>query len=109
MIAGLYRKEADAMINTWHQSYFETEGLRVFWIVPREATNKTLPMTVAPQPTELQRVLVGRSEVLTPAFEKELQIAYGKNAGYLPSPYAGDRYYLAYQTLLKQMPYLGVV
>src|SRR5262249_36569268 len=27
--AGLYHKEADAMVNTWEKSYFRTDGLRV--------------------------------------------------------------------------------
>jgi hypothetical protein len=31
---GLYRKEADAMIETWRDSWFE-EGMRVFYLVPR--------------------------------------------------------------------------
>jgi hypothetical protein len=32
---GLYRKEAEPMVETWRDSWFE-EGIRLFYIVPRE-------------------------------------------------------------------------
>lgn len=66
---GLYEKEADAMLNTWRDSWFE-EGLRVFYIMPRKTTDEILPITLDPQPEELVRVLVGRTELLTPEMEK---------------------------------------
>lgn len=68
---GLYAKEADAMLNTWRDSWFE-EGLRVFYILPRKTTDAILPMTIAPQPSELVRVLVGRTEIITPEMEKNV-------------------------------------
>src|SRR5262249_23299695 len=40
---GLYEKEAAAMVKTWRDSWFE-EGLRVFYIVPRRATDAILPL-----------------------------------------------------------------
>lgn len=70
--SGLYEKEAAAMIKTWRSSWFE-EGLRVFYILPRPATDAVLPITIDPRPTELVRVLVGRTEVLTPEMEKSVQ------------------------------------
>ena len=73
---GLYPEEADGMVQTWWKSYFRTEGLRVFWVVPREFTDQILPMQVKPAPRETVRVLVGRSEVLRPRFEKELLAAF---------------------------------
>jgi hypothetical protein len=69
---GLYEKEAQAMVATWRDSWFE-DGLRVFYIVPRALTDKTLPLTIEPQPTELVRVLVGRTEVITPEIEQAIQ------------------------------------
>lgn len=66
---GLYEKEADAMLNTWRSSWFE-EGLRVFYIMPRKTTDAILPISIDPQPEGLVRVLVGRTEVLTPEMEK---------------------------------------
>ena len=69
---GLYEKEATAMIKTWRSSWFE-EGMRVFYILPRQTTDAILPVTIEPRPAELVRVLVGRAEVITPQMEKTVQ------------------------------------
>lgn len=69
---GLYEKEAAAMVKTWRDSWFE-EGLRVFYIVPRRATDAILPITITPAPNELVRVLVGRTEIITPEMEQAIQ------------------------------------
>jgi hypothetical protein len=66
---GLYEKEADAMLDTWRTSWFE-EGLRVFYLMPRKTTDTIIPINIDPQPVELVRVLVGRTELLTPEMEK---------------------------------------
>jgi hypothetical protein len=66
---GLYEKEADAMLNTWRNSWFE-EGLRVFYLMPRKTTDEILPINIDPKPQALVRVLVGRTELLTPEMEK---------------------------------------
>ncbi|HEY3226838.1 MAG TPA: hypothetical protein VGK61_07595 [Planctomycetota bacterium] len=65
---GLYEREAKAMIKTWRDSWFEP-GLRVFYVVPRRATDVILPITIEPKPENLVRVLVGRAEILTPEME----------------------------------------
>lgn len=70
--SGLYEKEATAMIKTWRDSWFE-EGMRVFYILPRQATDVVLPITIDPTPAELVRVLVGRVEVITPEMEKSVR------------------------------------
>jgi len=70
--SGLYEKEADAMIKTWRTSWFE-EGLRVFYVLPREITDTVLPIDIDPKPSQLVRVLVGRAEVITPEMEKSVQ------------------------------------
>lgn len=62
--AGLYEKEAKAMLETWRDSWFE-EGLRVIYLVPRAMTDEVLPLEVSPAPASAVRVLVGRFEVLT--------------------------------------------
>lgn len=67
---GLLESEASAMIQTWWTSYFESEGLRVFWVLPRETTDRILPLNVKPSPEKTVRVLVGRSEVLRPRTEQ---------------------------------------
>src|SRR5262249_15266277 len=68
---GLYEKEAAAMVKTWSDSWFE-EGLRVFYIVPRRATDEILPITINPRPSELARVFVSRAEIITPEMESDI-------------------------------------
>jgi hypothetical protein len=65
---GLYEKEANAMLDTWRDSWFE-EGLRVFYIMPRSAIDEILPLNIEPRPAKLVRVLVGRTELITPEME----------------------------------------
>jgi hypothetical protein len=84
--AGLYEKEADAMIKTWRTSWFE-EGTRVFYVLPRATTDTVLPIDIDPKPTQLVRVLVGRAEVITPEMEKSVQ----KQVGLLADPSPGVR------------------
>jgi hypothetical protein len=66
--AGLYEKEARAMLETWGDSWFE-EGLRVFYLLPRNATDSIIPITIKPVPAELVRVMVCRAELITPELE----------------------------------------
>jgi hypothetical protein len=76
--AGLYRREADAMVKTWEDSWFAEDGVRVLYILPRPWTDGTLPMTLTPTPRELVRVMVGRAEVLAPGTERSLVEQLGK-------------------------------
>jgi hypothetical protein len=71
--SGLYPKEARAMVNTWRRSYFESDGIRVLYVLPQAWTETFLPMTLSPKPKTLVRVMVGRTELLTP--EREAQAA----------------------------------
>jgi hypothetical protein len=71
---GLYEKEAQAMVETWRDSWFE-EGTRLFYIVPSAMVDQILPLTVEPQPAKVARVFVGRVEVFTPATIKAVQDA----------------------------------
>jgi hypothetical protein len=66
---GLYAAEAGAMVKTWRASWFGEEGLRVLYILPRTWTDRTLPLTIQPQPQEITRVMVGRAEVIAPEVE----------------------------------------
>ena len=86
---GLYEKEADAMLGTWEKSYFKTDGLRVFWIVPREFVDRELPLTITPEPTKINRVFVGRVDILRPEFEKKI-MTMDNNAYY--TEYNSHRY-----------------
>jgi hypothetical protein len=71
--AGLYEKEATAMVNTWERSYFRTEGLRVLYLIPRSAVDSAIPIQIKPAPDQLVRVMVGRVEVLTPQRERQIE------------------------------------
>ena len=68
---GLFDDEADAMLNTWERSYFQGVGQRVFFIVPREWTDRALPLKFS-VPVELTRVMIGRIELVTPAQRRAL-------------------------------------
>src|SRR5262249_28234328 len=67
--AGLYEKEARAMVKTWDTAWFGEDGTRVLYLVPRGRTDELLPLTVEPKPDEVVRVLVGRHDFLTPEQE----------------------------------------
>jgi hypothetical protein len=69
---GLYSREAIAMVNTWKDSWFNEDGLRVLYTLPRQWTDRTLPLTLHPHPRELVRVMVGRAEILSPTLEQNL-------------------------------------
>ena len=47
--SGLYPAEAQAMIETWKDSWFE-EGTRLFYVVPRSRIDEILPLDVQPAP-----------------------------------------------------------
>lgn len=76
--AGLYRKEALAMIQTWRDSWFE-EGMRVFYIVPPEQIDQQLPLRITPAPSAIVRVFVARIELMSPVVREviETRIAQG--------------------------------
>jgi hypothetical protein len=80
--AGLYPDEAQAMVNTWNDSWFAEDGVRVLYLLPRPWTDEILPLTLTPQPTELTRVMVGRAEIITPQVETNLfQLVSAAHAG----------------------------
>jgi len=70
--AGLYPREADAMVKTWTDSWFQEDGVRVLYLLPRSWTDRTLPLTLEPAPRDLVRVMVGRAEVILPTVQRDL-------------------------------------
>lgn len=72
--AGLFAREATAMVNTWDDSWFQEEGVRVLYILPRAWTDQTLPLQMDPTPKELVRVMVGRAELIPPDTERRLSL-----------------------------------
>jgi hypothetical protein len=70
--AGLYEKEARAMVDTWQDQWFAEEGTRVLYLLPHAWTDRTLPLQISPQPDRVVRVMVGRAELITPSVEREI-------------------------------------
>ena len=68
--SGLFAKEARAMVNTWSTSYFQTDGIRVLFVLPQSWTDAFIPMTLDPEPRKLVRVMVGRLEMLSASRER---------------------------------------
>ena len=64
-------KEIGAHVRFEGDLLIAADGLRVFWVVPAAKTDAILPLQVSPAPDKIVRVIVGRSEVLRPAREKE--------------------------------------
>lgn len=62
---GLYPDEAEAMLATWEVSYFQSPGVRLFFLVPRAWTDRVLPLEISGE-TKVTRSMVGRIELVTP-------------------------------------------
>jgi hypothetical protein len=75
---GLYQDEAQAMFETWRDSWFE-EGSRLLYIVPREFVDSVLPLSIHPSPAQIVRVFVGRMELVTPATQRAVEQAFATN------------------------------
>ncbi|HEY2431741.1 MAG TPA: hypothetical protein VGI12_03635 [Vicinamibacterales bacterium] len=71
---GLYPREAQAMVDTWKDSWFE-EGARLLYVVPRADVDAILPLSMSPGPAALARVFVGRIELMTPATLRDVKAA----------------------------------
>jgi len=71
----LYLDEARAMIATWRHSWFE-EGSRILYVLPAPAVSAILPLAVSPAPVSTVRVFVGRLELVTPATERAVELAF---------------------------------
>src|SRR5262249_875931 len=69
---GLYEKEAAAMVKTWESAWFQERGMRVLYLLPRAWTDRALPLAIAPAPKAIERVMVARAEIITPASETAL-------------------------------------
>jgi hypothetical protein len=89
--AGLYGKEAAAMVRTWERAWFGEDGDRVLYLVPRGRTDELLPLTVTPKPGEVVRVLVGRHDFLTPEREAAVDRIVGRMRGTKAEREAAER------------------
>jgi hypothetical protein len=75
---GLFPMEAQAMVETWRDSWFE-EGSRLIYIVPSRAIDAILPLQVEPVPSQTARVFVGRIELVTPETKRSVEEAIAKS------------------------------
>ena len=71
---GLFPKEAQAMVETWRDSWFE-EGSRLIYIIASSAVDAILPMQVEPASSHTVRVFVGRIELVTPETKRSVESA----------------------------------
>ena len=76
--SGLFAKEARAMVNTWQTSYFQTEGIRVLFVLPQSWTDAFIPMNIEPQPRKIVRVMVGRLEMLSADRQRRAEAAIAR-------------------------------
>ena len=92
---GLFEDEADALLNTWQVSYFQSAGLRLFFLVPESWTNQVMPLRIGtrhgqkPVEAEITRVMVGRIEIVTPEQRALLARLSGDSATAALRPPAG--------------------
>lgn len=89
---GLFPKEAEAMLATWENSYFQSRGLRLFYMVPREWTDRHLPLRVSGV-TQITRAMIGRIELVTPE-QRETIERLVKISSVSPSELPGGYYLL---------------
>jgi hypothetical protein len=75
---GLFDQEAQAMVDTWKDSWFE-DGARLLYIVPRHDVDEILPLAISPTPAAVARVFVGRIELVTPATIRDVKAAVAAN------------------------------
>lgn len=93
--SGLYVDEARAMVATWSRSWFQRDGARVVYLLPREQTDAVLPLHMDPRPKELVRTMVGRLEFITPEVRQRVEGALRAQAGDDPAAAAAARRELA--------------
>src|SRR5206468_399685 len=70
---GMANDEARAMVATWSRSWFQSEGTRILYVVPRPLVDALLPLRIDPKPDAIERVLLARIECIPPATEAEVE------------------------------------
>jgi hypothetical protein len=94
---GLFVKEAQAMIDTWRDSWFE-EGARLIYIVPSQTVNSLLPLQIEPPPAQTARVFVEGIELIPAETEDAVAQALANNDWSML-----DRYSRFLDPILKRM------
>lgn len=71
--SGLNDDEAAAMLETWQRSYFESPGMRLFYLLPQSWTDEVLPLHLEGPARVECRVMMGRVELVTTHQREVLQ------------------------------------
>jgi hypothetical protein len=66
------------MLTTWCDSWFE-EGARLIYIASRSAVDAILPLRIEPEPADVERVFVGRIELITADTRESVETAIRQN------------------------------
>jgi len=69
---GLFKEEALAMLETWKLSYFESEGTRLMFVLPRSWIDAQLPLSIS-VPADITRVMLGRIELVSSSQRAKLR------------------------------------
>jgi hypothetical protein len=77
---GLFLREAQAMVETWRDSWFE-EGSRLIYVLPSRSVDAILPLRIEPLPSRTARVFVGRIELVTPDSIRSVEDALANGDG----------------------------
>lgn len=72
LLAGLFKDEAVAMLNTWENGYLKVPGLRLLYILPRFEVDEVLPLNFTPAPVKLVRAFVARMEIILDTDEQRI-------------------------------------
>ena len=75
-VEGLFEDEAVALLETWKISYFQSPGLRLFFVTPRQWTDHVLPLEIS-QADKIVRAMIGRIELVSPR-QRQLLTEIGK-------------------------------
>lgn len=80
---GLYEDEAQAMLDTWRLSYFDSTGLRLLFLLPHAWTDARMPLTIS-TPADIIRVMMGRIELISPQQRQSIEQLLALPASALP-------------------------
>lgn len=69
---GLTKDEAQAMVDTWRDAWLGEVGVRVLELLPRRWVDEVLPLSITPKPATVERVFVGRWELLKEETEQSV-------------------------------------
>jgi hypothetical protein len=64
--SGLFEDEAKALANVWQKTFFETEGVSVFYRLPQEVYDQLLPLTLCVKPEKVVRTMLAHHPHVEP-------------------------------------------